>query len=306
MSKEEEITEIKLDEPESKFKDADVNIEKTDGAVEEVQFANEASVEPEDGIEDLKRRLNEERAARIDAENKARNAYQHAQRATSEVDSTNLQLVSNAIDTLKRDNDIFKSNYRDAMSIGDFERAADIQEAMGGNSAKILQLEQGRVAMQNKPKQAPVQQQQQGNAVENFARQLSPRSATWIRRNPDCVTNPKLMQKMIAAHNIATADGIEPDSDSYFAFVENTIGLNRREASQGDASAPVSSAAAPTQRRSSPAAAPVTRSGTASGSRPNIVRLTADEREMASNLKMTDQEYARNREALRKEGKLSH
>jgi phage I-like protein len=48
----------------------------------------------------------------------------------------------------------------------------------------------------------------------------------------------------------------------------------------------------------------VTRSGNGIGQRPNTVRLTAAEREIASDLGMSEQDYARNKLALQKEGKL--
>ena len=53
-----------------------------------------------------------------------------------------------------------------------------------------------------------------------------------------------------------------------------------------------------------PAAAPVSRSGTASGTRPNVVRLSSEEREMASMMGMSPEDYARNKIALKREGKL--
>ena len=60
-----------------------------------------------------------------------------------------------------------------------------------------------------------------------------------------------------------------------------------------------------TQRRSAPPAAPVSRSGNGTGSSPNVVRLTSAEREIASMMGMTDKEYAKNKVALQKEGKLN-
>ena len=78
------------------------------------------------------------------------------------------------------------------------------------------------------------------------------------------------------------------------------------EGQTSSAAAVVSAAAAPAQRRSSPAAAPVSRSGTGTGGgSPNVVRLSADEREMAKMMGMTAEEYARNKLALIKDGKLT-
>jgi hypothetical protein len=109
---------------------------------------------------------------------------------------------------------------------------------------------------------------------------------------------------MIAAHNLAVADGLQPDSDDYFGYVEDTLKV-RNQPSTVDTDNPFSSAATPTQRRSSPPAAPVSRSGNGTGTRPNVVRLTAEQRDIAASLGMTEKEYALNMVALQREGKLN-
>jgi hypothetical protein len=109
---------------------------------------------------------------------------------------------------------------------------------------------------------------------------------------------------MVAAHNLALADGYEADTYDYFAHVEDTLKL-RQPAREATPEPALSEAAAPSQRRAAPAAAPVSRAGTANGVRPNVVRLSAEEREMASMMNMTDIEYAREKQALQREGKLN-
>ena len=106
------------------------------------------------------------------------------------------------------------------------------------------------------------------------------------------------MQKMIAAHNLAIADGHRADTDDYFSAVEETLKINRKVEQNESA---LSSASEPARRReSAPAAAPVSREGT----RTNVVRLTEAQKEMAAMMKMTPQEYAQNLVALKKEGKI--
>jgi hypothetical protein len=108
---------------------------------------------------------------------------------------------------------------------------------------------------------------------------------------------------MLAAHNLAMADDIPADSDDYFAAIEDTLRI-RRQDNSGDYDA-MADAAKPTQRRSAPPAAPVSRNGGGGGSKPNRVTLTAAEREMASMMGMTPEEYGRNKLTLQKEGKLN-
>lgn len=300
MANEPEQIEIPVD-------DLDKSVEKTDDIkIIKEDYApakrRNDDIEPEEGLEALRAQLERERSARINAEKNAREANESAFRANNEVQDSNLHLVNNAIDTVKQNNEILKSNYRDAMSSGDYDQAAEAQQAMSTNAAKLLQLEQGRQALEERPKQAPPRQVP-SDPVEALASQLTARSAEWVRRNPQCATDQRMYQKMIAAHNLAVADGYQADTDDYFSVIEDTLKLNRRMQNDDDATA---EAAKPTQRRSSPPAAPVTRSGTGTGTRPNTVRLNSAEREMAQMMGMTDQEYAKNKLALQREGKLNH
>jgi len=270
-----------------------------------VEKSEEKAAEPDpvdNTLETLKSQLEEERKARLEAQRRASEAEYSAYEAKGEVQDTSLHLVSNAIDTVIQNNNILKANYRDAMAMGDFDTAADIQSEMSANAAKLLQLEQGKQALENQPRQ-PAPTPYVADPVEALASQLSPRSADWVRRNPQYATDPRLYQKMLAAHNLAMADDIPADSDDYFAAIEDTLRIRRQDDS-GDYDA-MADAAKPTQRRSAPPAAPVSRSGGGGGSKPNRVTLTAAEREMASMMGMTPEEYGRNKLTLQKEGKLN-
>jgi hypothetical protein len=140
--------------------------------------------------------------------------------------------------------------------------------------------------------------------VEQVAAQLSPRSAAWVRAHPQCVTDSRLYQKMVGAHNIAVADGYAPDSDDYFNFIESQMGFNRQaQVDQGE-EVVLSSASKSTQNRSAPPAAPSTRTASSTGGRTTTVRLSAEQREMASMMGYTPEQYAENMVALKKEGKL--
>lgn len=301
MSETEKEIEIDFDAVEKAAKEPEIKIEYAKEALP-------AEISPEEGIETLKKRFEEERLGRIEAERRADAAARVAHEARGQVDEGNLHLVNSAIDTLKRDSGILKANLRAAMANNDYDAAADAQEAMADTKAKLLQLENGRAAMQEQAKNPRMQSQpiSAHDPVETLASQLSPRSAAWVRSHPEFARNERLTQKMIAAHNLVTADGMQPDTDEYFETVERLLGVQAPTASVEAAEAPMSAAAAPAQRRSSPAAAPVSRSGTGTGGGgPNVVRLSADEREMAKMMNMTAEEYARNKLALIKDGKLT-
>ena len=264
------------------------------------ETADEDGDDVESQLKKLKKKLEDEQRARREAEERALRAQQQAYSAYNEVEDTNLHLVTTAIETVKRDNDILKAQYSEAMSAGDYDRAAELQESMASNVAKLQQLESGKLAMQTRPKVAPPVA---SDPVEQFASQLSPRSADWVRRNPQCVTDPRLMQKMVAAHNLAVADGYQPDSDDYFGFIEDTLRLNRRQQRpvEAEQESPLSSASKPVARQAPPPPAPANRNGS---SRPNVVRLSPAEAQAARDMGMTDQEYALNKLALQKAGRL--
>lgn len=268
--------------------------------------AEEAS-DPKIAIAELNRKLKEANLRAQQAEKAAREQYESSLAARAEVEDTNLHLVNNAIETVKRENEILKANLRDAMASGDYDKVAEAQEAISMNAAKLLQLENGREAMKNQPRQPIQPMPRTQDPVEQVKASLSPRSAAWVDEHPEYVRDPRLFRKMVAAHELAVSDGIEPDSDEYFASVEKTLGLQRRIEAETDESA-LSGASQVTQRRSAqpaPAAAPPSRSGTGGGSRPNVVRLTAAEREMAEMMGMSEKDYARNKLALQREGKLN-
>jgi hypothetical protein len=258
-------------------------------------------------ITDLKAQLAAEKAGRQAAEQKLHQAAREVHRARSDVDDTNLQLVVNAIDTVSRDIEMLKQAHTFALQSGDFARATEIQSEMSANSAKLLQLENGRDAMQSAPRQ-PEPAAPPADPVEAFASQLSRRSADWVRNHPEFVRDPRLNAKMIAAHNLAVADGIPTDTDEYFEAIENTLKVAPKAAPKTDTDDQY--AAKVVQRRdAAPAAAPANRGGQTGNS--NVVRLTREQREMAVMLrdgKETEKEaierYAKDLVNLKKEGKI--
>lgn len=290
----EDQLEINLDEAANKDSEPNVEVSDEPVAAAEPERPIAAEEDPAKALAELRAQLEQERRARIEAETRAR-------QASTEVEDSNLQLVTGAIETMQREQGILKGQLKEAMSVGDFDRAAELQEAMSNNAAKLLQLENGREAMKVRPRQEPVQRH--SDPVEQFASQLSPRSADWVRKNPQFVTDPRLNQKMIAAHNLAVADGHVPDTDGYFSAIEDTLRVRRVEPAQSEPTteSPLSSAAKPVARAAPPAAAPVNRG---SNGRSNIVRLTRAEADTAKMLGMTETEYAKHKLALQKEGKL--
>jgi hypothetical protein len=304
MSENEKLEDIEIvvsDDPQNQNDEKLPSVENASEAkLADVEKTSPEDVDPQTAIEKLQKKLKVERERRKEAEKQAQQASYEAQKASYQVEDSNLTLVTNAIDTLKRDNEYLKAAYKESLSIGDYDRAAEIQEVMSGNSAKLLQLENGKNVMESRPKQMP---QAPVDPVEAMASQLSPRSASWVRKNPQFATDSRLTQKMIAAHNLAIADGHQADTDEYFDYVEDVLRV-KKNVQENDDDGAFSEASVAKSRRSAPVAAPVSRTGAAPGTRPNVVRLTSDEREIARFNKMTDQQYAQYKLQLQREGKL--
>ena len=276
------------------------------------EAASEATTErqeipPEVGIEALRQQLGMEKVARAEAEKRARVAENTATKASAEVQDSNLQLIVSAIDSVNRTNTMLKRDYAAAMQSGNFDQAAEIQSHMSINGAKLLQLENGKAALSEKLKNPPQQQPEMPmDPVEAIASQLSPRSAAWVRTHPECVNDKRLYMKMIGAHNIAIADGYVADTDEYFFEIERQLGYRKPQtAVQVDENEePTSMASKPMAKKSPPPAAPSSRAASNGSGGKNTVTLTRDEREMAGIMGMTPEEYAKNKVALKKEGKL--
>jgi len=263
------------------------------------QAAQRPAVDPTAAIEELNRRLHEERQARAQAEQYAREAAFRASQAANEVDDTHQHLVANAIDSVRQNQESLKANLRESMSIGDYDRAAELQEVMSMNAAKLIQLEQGLQDMKSRPRTEPARPvappQNRGPDVDALIQQVTPLSAQWLQNNRDSLREPRAFRVMARAHEDAIDHGIIPESNEYFRFVESRLGIsdNQRN-SYGQTEAAMSSASAPVQRRQSPPAAPVSRQASSSPSRTQVVRLTAAQREAASISGLTEKEYAQN------------
>lgn len=263
-----------------------------------------AAVPAEDGIETLKANLERERQGRLNAEEDARKARTETANAGKTVQETNLALVTNAIANTNAAIDRMESDYAQALQDGDHAAAAKINRAMSQSMSELSQLESGKTALEAEAKNPRREESRvENDPVEFIARQLSPKSAQWVRDHPDHATGQKF-NAMVAADQLARARGFAADSDEYFADVEDTLKIRRREPEPERETA--LSEAAEGVRRQSPASAPVSRGGGMDGQKkPGTVRLSAAEVEMAQNMGQSVEEYAREKQALISEGKLN-
>lgn len=290
--------ELDLEPLEAEKKEDDLIIEE---APEPSVKVKEPELSIEDGISELKARLEEEKKAREVAEKRYREAQEQAAVAKNNENDSNLRLIDNAIETVKRNSEILKQNLKDAIAVGDADSQAnimlEIQRANSDLDKLIVGKNQYEIALK---------QQAITDPIEKLASQATPESAKWLREHKNLLSDSRKLDRALRAHQDALDDGIEVDTHEYFDYIEGRLGINKQQQQSQQEESVLSEASAPTQRRSAPPAAPVSRSvPNNSGTRQNVVRLTAAEREHAAAFGMTDREYALQKQALIKAGKMA-
>lgn len=297
MSDEEDHVDIELKEPEKDVKD-EPKIE----VIEETSAKKEESsvVTPEEGINELKKKLENEKRAREEAERRAYDAQKNAQRASLDAKKADLQSVESALEIIKSREGALKRAYAEAHASGDADRVAEIVQEMAVNEENRKELNRGQKELKRQLDAAERQPVQpvappSGDLVEQIAQSVSPKSAAWLRDTKEYLKDERSIRKMFRAHEDAIEDGLEPDSDAYFSYIEGRLGVKKQAE---EAESPLSSASAPAPRRSAPPpAAPVSRQPSSS----NVMRLTRAEIDTARDLGLTPEEYAKNKSLLIKE-----
>jgi len=304
------MTDTTVTLPEVKVQDNEVKVELSPEKVK----TETPVISADEGIETLKEQV--EKAKQDSARRLAEkdrliaDAVKQAHEAQRDLTVVKKDQVSTIIDSLQKDKIAAKTDYRVAMESGDFEKAGDAQDRISEANARIVEAERGKMALEEEVK-TPLRQPIQvlNDPVEQMAQTLSPESASWVRAHPEFVRDPKLLKKMVRAHEDAVDEGYRPDSDGYFSFINQELGVS-------------SSRQVETQRRESarsPTSAPVGRDITQSpgAQRPGTVNLSASEVQTALDTLSTVpgyenktknellQIYAQNKLDLISEGKMS-
>lgn len=309
----EKVTKPEVDEPEV----VESAIAAPDATVVAAPETNAAD-QIEDSVAILKQQLEAEkqgreteRQGRVEAEKRAFQAQTDTRGHALAAEDANLQLVTTAISSVNQEQAVYKANFRSAMAAGDYDAAAEAQEGMSNNAARLLQLTTGKQALEQRieqAKKAPAPVQQHSDPVEQFAAGLSGPSAAWVRAHPQAVTDQRLQRRMVRAHGDALDEGIAADTPEYFQFVEGRLGMGqaapRPNDVEVDTDSPLSSAAAPVRQRP-PASAPVTRNVGTNGQRQGTVRLSAEEAEIAEMSGLTPEQYYKNKQELKAAQRLN-
>lgn len=284
--------ELKAEEPILEI--VEEHEEETPAVEAQAPAAEKPLNDPGTALKTLQERLDREREARVEAERRMQEFEARASQASNEVLESNLHLVGSAIETVKRDQELLKAQLREANLVGDYDTVTNVQEQMAMNITKLSELERGYQELQRQPR-IPVQPVQPKNTgeitVDDLIERVTPRSQEWLRRNREHLPDQRSIRIMARAHEDAIDYGMVPESDAYFRFVENRMGIGEQRTSP-EVETAMSGAAKVTKNRQSPPSAPVSRTPVGSeGTRPGVIKLTAAEVEAAKISGISPQEY---------------
>ena len=232
-------------------------------------------------------RADRERVAREEAERRAQRAGTDAHQFRSDAEKAQYDAVSNAIQHKEQTASALKAQLSALYKEGDFDNVADVQYKMNEVAAELVQLRQGKAFLENSRAAEPQgrQPQSQQDPKEAYIASKSAKTAAWLRQNDRFFSDQSFQQMVVGADGMARGKGIPLDSDAYFKFIEEAVGL--RQAEQPHTVVETAPKAAPaTQRRErSPEAAPPSRtSGDGRQTSPTSVSLTAEEVAIAPQL----------------------
>lgn len=294
--------------------------EKVEAKVEEQPEPNK----PDPELEKAKRERDEanaklaaEQSLRQVAEKLAADKDGEVNRLGNYALNADVQTLTTAINATAGHVQSAKANYKAAMEIGDYEKAAEAQEAIAIAAAELLRLKDGKAELEaviDKQKKAPVEtkkvEQPKTQTADDYINALPAVSKAWLSEHREYVDDPKLHNKMVAYSNAALAEGIKLHTPEHIKFLEDKLGISQPSDDPDEDDADVEleepKQEAKPKARTMPAA-PVSRGNkTYSSANPNgnRIRLSPALVAMAKEMGEDPAIYAKNALKGIKEGKL--
>jgi len=243
--------------------------------------------------DDLQAQFADLKASRARAEDERAAALRRAQAAEAEVARAQREVATVRTEAVERQGESIdsgitaateaitaaKKEIKSAGEAGNYEALADAQDRLARASARLERLTERKAEVdirkaeaarpvRDEPRPAPTADPVE-TALADMA-QSAPRSADWLRTHREFMTDAKKNAKVRAAHFDAVADGIAPESDEYFEFIETRVGLRKAPEPAADPEKPV--AVKPHARRAP--VAPVAAGGGVNGHGGTTVRLS--------------------------------
>jgi len=274
---------------------------------DEVEISPEDEVEnDEDPIEVLKREVEAHKTR--EAETEKRLADERRQRELLE-----RQAALHNVDKLANDKALLEQSFAAAdakaaeakrlyathASEGRWEDAAEAQR-------ELLRIEHSMIRMSERyqdierQEKAPKPAAPAAPAIDEYdagvARIAEPELRSWAMEHKSDLLQPDRQRLALAANDLALARGLKPGSEEYLDFLDDQMGYEM------DDTPPPEPRRAPPARRAPSVAAPVSRSA---GGRTQSVTLTPQEKNWASQLGISEKEYAKSKVEAMNNGKYN-
>lgn len=258
--------------------------------------------------DDLRKRIDDAERRAQEAAKRAQEADERAHAAGRSTNEAKVAAITNSMEVLNAKIAAGKDSIAKAYEAGDFAAIAEATTTLTKLQAQLIQLEDGKDALAEEAKR-PAPKPQPASDLEAKLQGVPVKSADWLRQHPEFVTDDAKARKVLAAHNLAMLNDIAVESDTYFRFIEEQVGLRKAQAAaddEGDDDGEVEVDTQPARtggkgaaRKGAVAAAPVSR-GSGGGLRSDggntqtRVRLTPGQLATAERLGMTPKKYAEN------------
>jgi hypothetical protein len=160
----------------------------------------------------------------------ARQRQENAELKRNTVEERRLNLES-AIATIDAALEEAEASYAKAFNDTDGLAAAKAQRRMGELTARKVEMERSRAELPTKEvleqqvKQA-AEPRTQDERIEVYLQQFQPKTQQWLRQHPEFITNRVKNQSVLDAHKAAVTKELEPESDEYFDFINQRVGVD--------------------------------------------------------------------------------
>jgi hypothetical protein len=281
--------------------------------------AREADIDPEvvsslrKQIDQLQAETAAERAGRVAAEQVADKNARLAHGAAQHAQASRLQLVEGYVRQASAREGQIKDQIKSALEAGDYTAVSNLQMEAAKVASRKLQYEDTLADLEVEAKRPraepePVRPSAPADQFEASIQAMSEPSKNWLRQHRECITDEVKNAEVLLADKMARRNGLQPDTDGYFKFIEERMGYRQKDepAELTDDGVEVIDAK-PEPRRSSMPAAPVSRDARPNG-KPSAsqYRLSKAEVEMAEQLGMSPTEYAKYKIQAEREGRYQN
>lgn len=289
---------VKLDkEPADKKVSTEVSVDDT------VKTLNDQIEALKVSNQEAEKRLRVEQTRVRQIEEAARGIAQEAEGYRSAAERSQHNNLKSYLQSAQSDQETHKKDYAAFLEAGDFVNAAEAQAKMSRAAARVVDAEktlaqfevaqeEERERVKTAPQRQPVQQET-GDVIASIDSNPGwlPEEKKYLKQHPELLTDNQKNAELGIAYNRAMAKNLSRGTPEYFAFIDDFMGFKPTAKVQDD------------EPEDRDAAAPVRRENAGGRTivKPNQVKLSPEQREIARNMGISELGYARQQLRLQSE-----